>query len=272
MRLNTNKVDPFSPSMLLNPLAVQVPAQLAGGYSCLGALLSVLYASVHWTMAASVFYSVVMIGLSRDRRGGMTYQQAMTINQLAALAWEKIERGAESAAVRELMALYQQIPDHRLVQFYLSRALIGVDPVQGRTLMLNYIHAMREQQQTCDMGAYVTLGQHCVDTGNFAEAEWVWREGQRLSSDDALRTYFVLSRALLYVENYPQQALDILDEAPRKGTFASPLCCDLHYWRGHCLQALGHEDWARKEFEALFALNPGYEDVGARLRKMQLGR
>ena len=270
MRLNTNKVDPFSPSMLLNPLAVQVPVPMAGGYSCLGALLSVLYASIHWTLAASVFYSVVMLGLSRDRRGGMTRQQAMTINQLAALAWEKIESGAEAAAVRELMALYQHTPDHHLVQFYLSRALIGVDPARGRDLMLAYIHSMHEKAQPCDMDAYVTLGQHCCDIGNFAEAEWVWREGQRLSTNDSCRIYFVLSRALLYAENNPQHALDILDEAPRKSSFDSPLHCDLHYWRGRCYEAMEQKEAAKKEYETLCAINAGHEDVATRLRKLQL--
>jgi tetratricopeptide (TPR) repeat protein len=265
----TNKFDPFSPSMLTNPLVLPVTPALAGGYSCLGALLSFVYLSVHWTMAASVFYSFVMLGLRRDRKFADSRTQARTINQLAALTWEKIQDGLEVDALEELKELYQHTPTHPLVQFYLSRALVGIDPAQGRKVMLGYIHEMRLKDERCDLRAYVTLGQHCAHLGNGAEADWVWREGQRLCKEDSMRAYFVLSRALLFAAEYPQQALDILQSVQFNNPLEPHLQCDMHYWKGCCFSALGENAGAMREFQALVAISPDYEDAAERLADLQ---
>lgn len=271
MNSNTlNRIDPYSPAMLVNPFAVPVPSQMAGGYGCLGALLSVLYVSFHWTMAASVFYSVMMIGMNRDRQRVLSRQEALTINQLAALAWAKIEKGAESSALQELMRIHQCVPANPQVQFYLSRALTGVDSAQGKKLMQGYMRAMRDAGQRCDMRAYVTMGQHCAALGHIAEADLVWREGQRQSTDATLRVFFVVSRALLFVEKNPGQALEILESfSEGDARLGSAARCNLHYWRGRCLAAVGEAEWATQEFQAVAAINPYFEDVAKRLPRPQ---
>lgn len=147
-----------------------------------------------------------------------------------ALAEVAQAQGNVAEAIQWLEKLYQAAPDDLIVRLSLAELLIESSPDQ-------------------------------------ATYQRVMQLAEGVQNDSPIHTALLLYRAkALRGLNMPDPAKTMLTEALRRKKDRSPeLLLALRYERALCLEALGDAAGAKKDFQAIYAEAPTYEDVAARL-------